>query len=305
MNLQELMYILGQGENQYTEFKAEFPEQAHAIAKEMVAFANSGGGTLFMGVDDDGNPTGIDSPLKADERLANIAKTCNPSLWIDISRIQVTSNITVIYAEIPHSPICTYQGKVYIRVGTTSREAGGKEIERLSELLNPKYVQLEPDLENARSITKKNLRNKALWGYFGTFLIGFPLLLLAITSLTWVFFLAIPTIAIFCWFNGEAMYLYSKRPRSSEEASFVGQGNLMEDDGKGSYLIYRRTASCIYPCCKKGKIVLTNAPPREVSRLCKTFVGVCSIAGTDHSYYVNRIWVATPDKFDWRSPNAT
>lgn len=305
MDLQELIHILSQGENQYTEFKDRFPKQAHAIAGEMVAFANSGGGILFMGVDDDGNPTGIDSPLKADERLANIARTCNPPLWIKISRTQITSDITVVYAKIPDSPICTYQGKVYIRVGTTVREAGGKEIEKLNELLNPKYVQLEPDLEKAHSIRKNTLRDKAWWGYLGVFFVGLPLFVLAMISMrTWLFFIAIPVIAISGWFSGEAMHLYSKRPRRAEEASFVGQGKLMEDDGKGSYLIYPCTASCIYPCCEKGKIVINNAPPREVSRLGKTFVGVCSIAEKDHSYRLDHIWVATPEQFDWRPLNS-
>lgn len=304
MDLQELIHIFSQGENQYIEFKDKFPKQAHAIAGEMVAFANSGGGILFMGVDDHGNPTGIDSPLKADERLANIARTCNPPLWVKISRTQFSSDITVVYAEIPNSPICTYQGKVYIRVGTTVREAGGKEIEKLNELLNPRYVQLEPDLEKAHSVRKNNLRNKAWWGYFGVLIGSLLFVLAAMTSMTWVFFIAIPVIFISFWSNGAEMNLYSKRPRRAEEASFVGQGKLMEDNGKGSYLIYPCTASCIYPCCEKGKIVITNAPPREVSRLGKTFVGVCSIAKKDHSYRLDHIWVATPEQFDWRPLNS-
>lgn len=136
MELRKLRNILNQGENQYIEFKSDFPKQAHDIAKEMVAFSNSGGGIIFIGVDDNGKPIGIKDTLKVDERLAGIAKGCNPSLWPKISRVNISSEITLVYAEIFYSPICTYKGKVFIRVGTTSREAGGKEIEKLSKSLN-------------------------------------------------------------------------------------------------------------------------------------------------------------------------
>lgn len=165
MDLQEIKNILARGENDRTEFKADFPEQAHDVAKEMVAFSNSGGGIIFMGVDDNGCPIGIENPLKVDERLASIAKGCNPPLWPKISRINISSDITVVYAEILCSPICTYKGRVYIRVGTTSREAGGKEIEKLNEQLNPKYIKLEADLEKARRVSKRKLKNKAWRGY--------------------------------------------------------------------------------------------------------------------------------------------
>lgn len=317
MDLQKLKNILGQGESEHTEFKSDFPEQAHDIAKEMVAFSNSGGGIILMGVDDNGRPIGIENPLKVDERLASIAKGCNPPIWPKISRTNVTSDIIVVYAEISHSPICTYKGKVYIRVGTTSREAGGKEIEKLSESLNPRYIKLEADLEKARRISRKKIKNKAWRGYFigisGTLLyLGVtisPLFIMSNIGFSiWHIIVLGIIITSFVYFIKpyfEEMYLYRKRPKNIKEAIFVGQGRLMEDDNKGGYLIYNPTAPCIYPCCNEGKIIIANAPPREVSRLGKTFVGVCSIAGKDHSYRLDRIWVATPEQFDWRTLKTT
>ena len=50
MNAEELIRILRQLEGQRVEFKSDFPDQGHAVAKELAAFANSGGGVLLMGV---------------------------------------------------------------------------------------------------------------------------------------------------------------------------------------------------------------------------------------------------------------
>lgn len=58
MKLQELEDLVSKGEGQLLEFKlkANFPEK---IVKEMVAFANSYGGQLFIGVNDDGRIAGL------------------------------------------------------------------------------------------------------------------------------------------------------------------------------------------------------------------------------------------------------
>jgi len=57
MNLSSINQLTAQGEGQHLEFKkkANFPEK---IVKELVAFANSRGGKLLLGVDDDGTASG-------------------------------------------------------------------------------------------------------------------------------------------------------------------------------------------------------------------------------------------------------
>lgn len=61
MNLQELRKLVKQGEGQLLEFKkkADHPEK---IVRELVAFANSQGGTLLIGVDDNGTIAGLKFP---------------------------------------------------------------------------------------------------------------------------------------------------------------------------------------------------------------------------------------------------
>jgi hypothetical protein len=317
MDLEQLNNILSKGEGQHTEFKSDFPEQAHKIAKSMVAFSNSGGGIILMGVDDDGSPVGIGNPSDAVDRLADIAKGCNPPLWPTIGRTYIRSNVTVVYAELSHSPISMYGGKVYIRVGATSREASGKEIEKLSQPLNPQHIQLEANLEQSYRISRRKLKNRAWKGYFistvGIILylgLTFGLLLTKpdIVFSMWHTIILVAIMASFIYILKpylDDMSLYYKRPKKVNQSIFVGQGRFIEEKDEDSYLVYKPTAACIYPCCNQGKIVVTNAPPREASRLGKTYVGICSIAGKDHSYRIDHIWVATPESFDWRALDRT
>jgi hypothetical protein len=317
MDLEQLNSILSRGEGQHAEFKSDFPKQAHKIAKSMVAFSNSGGGIILMGVDNDGSPVGIRSPSDAVDRLADIAKGCNPPLWPTIGRTYITLDVTVVYAELSHSPISMYGGKVYIRVGATSREASGKEIEKLSQSLNPQHIQLEANLEQSYRISRWRLKNQAWKGYFisivGIILylgltIGLLLIKPDIAFSTWHIIILVVVIASFIYVLKpylEDMSLYYKRPKKTHQSIFVGQGRFMEEKDENSYLVYNPTAACIYPCCNEGKIVVTNAPPREASRLGKTYVGICSIADKDHSYRIDHIWVATPESFDWRALDRT
>jgi Putative DNA-binding domain len=321
MDLEELQDILSRGEGQYIEFKADFPKQAHDIAKEMVALANSGGGTLLMGVNDDGVPVGIEAPLKVDEGLAGIARDCSPSLWIEIFRISSSPDVNVVCAKIPATTCTTYKGKVYIRNGSTSIEAGGKDIEDLiMRKLNSQDIVLEVDLESIEKIPKRDLQNKAWRGRYISAIgvtICIPITLVIYLNgnniaLQIIGALALVTVAYYFFFHFPRPYfremnLYSNRPRGKDKVMFIGDGKLMEDDGT-EYLIYTRTAPCIKSNCHEkygGRIAIVDAPPREVSRIRKSFVGKCSVGGEDHSYFIDNIWNATPAKFDWRTPEKT
>jgi ATP-dependent DNA helicase RecG len=114
------------------EFKREFPEQAHAIAREMVALANSGGGVLLMGVENDGTPKGISDPEKVEERLSSITRGCTPSIHAAIVKFHLSKNIFLVYAKISSATSLTlYQGKAYTRIGSATHEATGEEVTRI------------------------------------------------------------------------------------------------------------------------------------------------------------------------------
>jgi ATP-dependent DNA helicase RecG len=58
MNEAELLLLLPRGEDSRRQFKRD-ANNADGLAAELAAFANSGGGTLFLGVADDGTVTGL------------------------------------------------------------------------------------------------------------------------------------------------------------------------------------------------------------------------------------------------------
>ena len=64
MHPKEILEIISGGESSTVEFKRKISTEVK-IAKEIAAFANTIGGWLFLGVDDDGTVVGVESE-KAD-----------------------------------------------------------------------------------------------------------------------------------------------------------------------------------------------------------------------------------------------
>ena len=60
MNLKRLIKLIENGENLNVEFKQRFSE-FEKIAKEIIAFANTEGGTIIFGVNDDTKVYGVES----------------------------------------------------------------------------------------------------------------------------------------------------------------------------------------------------------------------------------------------------
>jgi ATP-dependent DNA helicase RecG len=58
-------------EDEHTEFKRQITEE---IKKEVVAFANSNGGTLYIGIDDDGTVVGVFEPTEEQLRINNMIR---------------------------------------------------------------------------------------------------------------------------------------------------------------------------------------------------------------------------------------
>jgi ATP-dependent DNA helicase RecG len=126
--------LIAQGENRAIEFKSAQVRQ-ESIAKEIVAFANSQGGVLLLGVEDNGEITGVEEGNKNDEEwLANIAKTSViPAIDIFIERVDYKGKI-IYQVDIPRGkdkPYQTLQHHFLIRVGSTNRTATQAELMRL------------------------------------------------------------------------------------------------------------------------------------------------------------------------------
>ena len=130
--------ILTSPEGKTLEFKRD-TSALKQIMRTIVAFANTAGGTIVIGRDDNGEIVGVEDPLLMEEQLSNaIADSIAPAIIPDIEIFTVESK-SLLCIRVVHWPGPFYlksagpeQG-VYIRIGSTSRKAGPEfiaEIER-------------------------------------------------------------------------------------------------------------------------------------------------------------------------------
>lgn len=102
MKLKDLKNLIATGESSFLEFKHKVasPEK---IAKEMVAFANTNGGRILIGVDDNGDIVGIESYYEEEFWLRQAAEdVCVPALNINIEMVHAGKK-DVMIVEIPES----------------------------------------------------------------------------------------------------------------------------------------------------------------------------------------------------------
>lgn len=126
---QDLRKLAAQGEGPLLEFKrkATYPEK---IVREMVAFANTRGGTLLLGVDDNGSLPGLKYPEGESHVVHQALKKCRPPLPVTETFIPIGNSRTVIHYQIdeslqkPHYLILADARKEsYVRVNDQSIKA--------------------------------------------------------------------------------------------------------------------------------------------------------------------------------------
>jgi len=147
MNYYDLKELVAKGESSTLEFKRKIQSTAK-IAKEISAFANTKGGCLLIGVDDDGTIRGIESEKSVIEQI-EIA--CNFNLeppveyLYEIISVKKNKDIIAVYIDEstskPHKLISDeeeereFQRKSYIRIGEKSMIAS-REMARLLKSQN-------------------------------------------------------------------------------------------------------------------------------------------------------------------------
>lgn len=174
MTLGELKNIVRQGENQLVEFKKKVnhPEK---IVKEAVAFANTKGGHLLIGVDDNGELSGL---KYADEDAFEMQKAlqtlCKPRLSYDFQMVKLSDKRAVLSFHIleskrkPHYHLLHSKqrwGKALVRVADKSLLASPEMLAILRAQRNQQSVgfhygeheaRLMQYLDESSSITLKD-----------------------------------------------------------------------------------------------------------------------------------------------------
>lgn len=150
MELREIKRLVFGGENDQVEFKRRIshPEK---VVREVVAFANTKGGHLLVGVDDDKSMVGLKYAEEEDFLLQKaIRELCRPAIHYRSETIALSEkrNLLVYYIEPgKRKPYYALEqkhhryGKAYVRVGDRSIQAS-PEIRRILKFANqPADVQ--------------------------------------------------------------------------------------------------------------------------------------------------------------------
>jgi len=133
MDKLQLYELIAGGEDSFVEFKRDVSQRSD-FAAEMVAFANTQGGRILVGVDDDGTIFGVADAKKTEEAILNISRdNVVPALQITIDRVN-DNDKTVLVVQVPRRAGHPYEnnsGQCHIRVGSTKRLATPQERARL------------------------------------------------------------------------------------------------------------------------------------------------------------------------------
>ena len=123
MNDKDFELILKTGESYFVEFKETVNKE---LAKEIVAFSNSRGGKIFIGVTDKGEIKGIKITNKLKSQVFDIARNCEPPIEINLSEYK-NKMLIVEVPEGDKKPYSCSQG-FFIRNGPNSQKLSRDEI---------------------------------------------------------------------------------------------------------------------------------------------------------------------------------
>ena len=129
----DLLALIRGGEDTHVEFKIRLVN-AEKITAEIVALANSGGGALIFGVNDQRRVEGLDDPEAVEEQLIDICRNqIKPPILPRLDKVSFDNGVRVVVCQVDdrRAPHSTPDNRYFIRVGSTKRESDGAEIAQL------------------------------------------------------------------------------------------------------------------------------------------------------------------------------
>ena len=159
--------IIKNGESNRVEFKSE-KEKNIDFAKEITAFANGTGGYLLVGIEDDGTVSGVNNPVKFEEKIFNICSdstrpVVTPDSWQykiegkDIFCFHISPGFSKPYAILKGS-----KERYYTRRGTRTQEASRDELLRLFQTSGQIHYEATPVIKGNYA----DLDSKKIYGFF-------------------------------------------------------------------------------------------------------------------------------------------
>ncbi|MCS7081892.1 MAG: ATP-binding protein [Bacteroidetes bacterium] len=148
MSPEALRQLIALGEGFRVEFKRKVPT-ADKLAKTLVAFANSQGGHILIGIDDNRTVIGVRSPEEAEFEIEQAARHhCDPPIDYALELIAYAGReVLVIYvpesSRKPHFRIGPEGRTAFVRVQDKSLEAGVELVHLLREERKERPLRLQ------------------------------------------------------------------------------------------------------------------------------------------------------------------
>lgn len=146
METSEARRLIAAGETLHSDRKRAFGSHRE-LAKDLVCFANTDGGTVLFGVADDGKVVGVDDPDRLSEIVDEVAyEHCEPPVPVLVEVAELPEG-TVVVVRIPRGdsrPYRTKSGQYYVRAPRRCRQASREELLRLFQATGSLYYDEAP-----------------------------------------------------------------------------------------------------------------------------------------------------------------
>ena len=161
------MRLVRGGEDTYLELKVKL-SNSERIAQGIVALANTGGGTIIFGINDQLRVEGIDHPEEVQDELVRICREeIIPPLVPFIDRIAFDNGRRIVALDVEgkRRPYRTRDGRFFVRVGEDKRETSPEE---LSALLDDARPLLYEDIP-VTNATLSDIDESHVWSFIRGF----------------------------------------------------------------------------------------------------------------------------------------
>lgn len=169
MTTAEFEQILSQGENLTVEFKTwihakDMRERVSLAVDELVAFANAKGGTVYMGVEDDGTVTGC-TGYDVQKIMESIYDRTRPALFTDVEVIQYKGkDVLAITVERDGTTYAVSDGRCLKRLGKNSKPYYPDEMSnKYTSIQSPDFsgqILTDSTIEDVNILEIYNLKEK-------------------------------------------------------------------------------------------------------------------------------------------------
>lgn len=169
MTIEDFEKDLAAGESVTVEFKSwikakDMRERISLAVEELIAFANTKGGTVYFGVEDDGTVTGCDK-YDCQKIMESIYDRTRPSLFTEIEVIKYNGlEVLAIKVNSDGNTYATTDGKCLKRLGKNSKPYYPDEMSnKYSTIQNPDFssqIIVESSLDDVNKLEVYSLKEK-------------------------------------------------------------------------------------------------------------------------------------------------